>query len=326
MNHHREYRGIEKLLHQPAAWYVVAVLLSVLSSSPALGLCCGMALGLTVGNPVANRTAHMSKMALQWAVILLGFGMHLSVVLRVGGESAVVTVVSIAVTLGLGTLIHRFLKIDQELGVLLSAGTAICGGSAVAALSSAMHPTQLHVAVAMAVIFLLNGIALIVFPPLGHFFGLTQEQFGFWAALAIHDTSSVVGAGAAYGAVALGVATTVKLTRALWIIPLSFVAARMKKGQGKATVPLFLLGFLAAAAVRSFVPAGEPLWAFASMVGKRLMTGTLFLIGAGLTRSHLKQVGIRPLISAFILWVVISALSLLAVLSGWIPELHLSSL
>ena len=175
----------------------------------------------------------------------------------------------------------------------------------------------------MAVIFLLNGIALFLFPPLGHLIGLTQEQFGFWAALAIHDTSSVVGAASIYGAAALAIGATVKLTRALWILPVSYLGARLAKSEAKAKFQWFLLGFLLAALVRSLAPQFGALWDAGSLAGKHMMTGTLFLIGGGLGRAELKKIGAKPLVMAAVLWFIISCLSLAAVKLGFMPALAL---
>ncbi len=173
----------------------------------------------------------------------------------------------------------------------------------------------------MAVIFLLNGIALLVFPPAGHLLGLSQQQFGFWAALAIHDTSSVVGAASIYGAQALAIATTVKLTRALWILPLSIAGAKLNQTKSKASFQWFLVGFLAAAAIRMAFPSLEVLCNYGAIAGKHMMTGTLFLIGGGLSRQALKKIGVKPLIMAVLLWIIISTITILAVKSGLMPNL-----
>ncbi len=190
-------------------------------------------------------------------------------------------------------------------------------------MSPSIGASQSDTAVAMAVIFLLNGVALIIFPPIGHLLGLSQEQFGFWAALAIHDTSSVVGAAAIYGAEALAIGTTVKLTRALWILPLAFGGAKLNKSKSKAPFPWFLIGFLMSAATRSFFPSLEMVWSFGSLAGKHLMVGTLFLIGGGLGRDKLREIGFKPLLMAVTLWLIISILSLTAVIKGFMPHLNI---
>lgn len=305
-------------LNNPWVWLAAALLLSALSPSPAAGLCLGAGLGLTVGNPARKATSKMGKNMLQLAVILLGFGLQFGVVLRVGAASVGLTFLSISGTLLAGWLLGRAFGVDRDLSVLLSGGTAICGGSAIAAMAPAIGASSAHTAVAMAVVFLLNGVALVVFPFLGHLLHLTQDQFGLWAALAIHDTSSVVGAGAAYGMGALALATTVKLTRALWILPVSFAASRLCRNRSGARVPWFLGGFLLAALAATLLPGAETLWHGLAVSGKRLMAGTLFLVGAGLTMEDLRKVGGRPLFIAFVLWVLVAAVSLMLIRAGMI--------
>lgn len=316
-------RFLRKVLSDLKFWLITAAVLAFLFKDPAIGLLIGAFLGLGIGNPCRHETGKVSKLLLQIAVSLLGFSMGLAQALQVGASSAVVTFISIGVTLLLGMLICKAFGIHKELAALLSGGTAICGGSAIAAFSSSMKATHVHTAVAMAVIFLLNGVALILFPPIGHLFNLTQTQFGYWAALAIHDTSSVVGAGAAYGDQAAAVATVVKLTRALWIIPLSLILAKMNGGKGKLSVPIFLVGFLAAAALRSLLPQFEPVWHMLAHIGKKMMVASLFLIGGGLATHDLREIGHRPLTASFLLWVVVSVLTLVAVKFNLMPELPL---
>lgn len=304
-------------------WFAAAAALSVITPNPAVGLALGLAIALTVGNPAQKETSAASKKLLQLSVILLGFGMRFDAVLKVGAASLWVTLISISATLAIGSALGKIFGIERRLAVLLSSGTAICGGSAIAAMAPAISASSVETGVAMAVIFLLNGIALFLFPPLGHLIGLTQEQFGFWAALAIHDTSSVVGAASIYGAAALAIGATVKLTRALWILPVSYLGARLAKSEAKAKFQWFLLGFLLAALVRSLAPQFGALWDAGSLVGKHMMTGTLFLIGGGLGRAELKKIGAKPLVMAAALWFIISCLSLAAVKLGFMPALAL---
>lgn len=304
-------------------WFAAAAALSVITPNPAVGLALGLAIALTVGNPAQKETSAASKKLLQLSVILLGFGMRFDAVLKVGFASLWVTLISISATLAIGSALGKVLGIERRLAVLLSSGTAICGGSAIAAMAPAISASSVETGVAMAVIFLLNGIALFLFPPLGHLIGLTQEQFGFWAALAIHDTSSVVGAASIYGAAALAIGATVKLTRALWILPVSYLGARLAKSEAKAKFQWFLLGFLLAALVRSLAPQFGALWDAGSLAGKHMMTGTLFLIGGGLGRAELKKIGAKPLVMAAVLWCIISCLSLAAVKLGFMPALAL---
>ena len=304
-------------------WFAAAAALSVITPNPAVGLALGLAIALTVGNPAQKETSAASKKLLQLSVILLGFGMRFDAVLKVGFASLWVTLISISATLAIGSALGKVFGIERRLAVLLSSGTAICGGSAIAAMAPAISASSVETGVAMAVIFLLNGIALFLFPPLGHLIGLTQEQFGFWAALAIHDTSSVVGAASIYGAAALAIGATVKLTRALWILPVSYLGARLAKSEAKAKFQWFLLGFLLAALVRSLTPQFGALWDAGALAGKHMMTGTLFLIGGGLGRAELKKIGAKPLVMAAVLWCIISCLSLAAVKLGFMPALAL---
>ncbi len=304
-------------------WFAAAAALSVITPNPAVGLALGLAIALTVGNPAQKETSAASKKLLQLSVILLGFGMRFDAVLKVGAASLWVTLISISATLAIGSALGKIFGIERRLAVLLSSGTAICGGSAIAAMAPAISASSVETGVAMAVIFLLNGIALFLFPPLGHLIGLTQEQFGFWAALAIHDTSSVVGAASIYGAAALAIGATVKLTRALWILPVSYLGARLAKSEAKAKFQWFLLGFLLAALVRSLAPQFGALWDAGALAGKHMMTGTLFLIGGGLGRAELKKIGAKPLVMAAVLWFIISCLSLAAVKLGFMPALAL---
>jgi uncharacterized integral membrane protein (TIGR00698 family) len=299
-------------------WLAIAAAITFAGGSPAVGLALGAFISLVFGNPAKSQTGKLSKKLLQLAVILLGFGLQLSVVLKVGYSSIGLTFFSITLTMLAGFLLGRIFSVDKDLSTLLSTGTAICGGSAIAAMSPAIGASQTHTALAMAIVFLLNGLGLIIFPHLGAFFEMSQTDFGIWSALAIHDTSSVVGAAAIYGAHALAVGTTVKLTRALWILPLSFAGAKLNKSESGAKVPWFLFGFLLAAVIRSYMPQLDELWTGLAVTGKKLMTATLFFVGAGLTRTDLRQIGVKPLIMAVILWIIVSVSSFFAINAGWI--------
>ncbi len=283
-----------------------------------MALVLGAALSLIWGNPEAGFTGKLSKYLLQAAVVLLGFGLQLGMVLKVGASSLGLTFVSIAATLGLGFLLSRLFHVGRELTTLLSSGTAICGGSAIAAIAPAIGAGSANTAVSLAIVFLLNALALVIFPYVGQLLDLSQEAFGLWAALAIHDTSSVVGASAIYGPEALAVGTTVKLTRALWILPLSFLCSRLTRQQSGAKWPWFLGGFLLAALLRSTFAEGAVWWDRLALGGRYLMVATLFLVGAGLTRESLRRIGVRPLLLAASLWLVVSLVSLVAVASGWV--------
>ncbi|MEW6360411.1 MAG: putative sulfate exporter family transporter [Planctomycetota bacterium] len=305
------------LVQKPIFWVAVAAALALATKSPALALCLGGAISLLWGNPIQKRIGRMSKHLLQLAVILLGFGLPFHIVLKVGYASVGVTFVSITGTLLLGWALGRVFRVNRDLSLLLSSGTAICGGSAIAAMAPVIGAPPACTALAMAVVFLLNGVALLVFPFAGHLLGLSQNDFGVWSALAIHDTSSVVGATAAFGAQALAVGTTVKLTRALWILPVSFLGARIRRSESGAKVPWFLLAFLATAMLRSSLPAMDGVWDGLALGGKRMMVATLFLVGAGLARADLRRLGGGPMIKAVVLWIVVAALSLGAILLGW---------
>jgi uncharacterized integral membrane protein (TIGR00698 family) len=282
-------------------------------------------MSLTLGNPARAHSNRAAKRLLKLAVILLGAGLQLDIILHVGRSSLGVTLVSITLTMLLGALLGRALKVDRATSALISGGTAICGGSAIAALAPSLRATEAQTAIALLVVFVLNALGLFLFPPLGELIGLSEAEFGLWAALAIHDTSSVVGAATAYGGVAVAVATTVKLTRALWILPLSFVSARLYGARSSAQVPWFLFGFLGLAALRALCAEGLggaegaellDLFKLLSLAGKRLMVSTLFLIGAGLSVTELRRLGARPLILAFTLWVFVSLGALWLISSG----------
>ena len=301
---------------------IAGSLLGLLSSSAAL--VCGVVLGVVLGNPLISRTRSLTSRLLALSVMGLGAGMDLRVVGRVGLHGIGYTVVGITVALSVGLLLGRMLHTERNTSLLLSAGTAICGGSAIAALAPVLKAEQHEVSVALGVVFLLNAIALVLFPPIGHVLDLSQVQFGLWSALAIHDTSSVVGATLQYGHQALEVGTTVKLTRALWIVPLTVAVglavahgARERSGE-RPKRPWFILGFLAAAALATYVPALHAAAGAVSEVARRTLVATLFLIGANLSRDTLSRVGFRPLVQGVTLWAVVGTATLGAVLAGLI--------
>jgi uncharacterized integral membrane protein (TIGR00698 family) len=282
--------------------------------SPPGALALGMLIALTVGNPYAAKTAKATKYLLQASVVGLGFGMDLQKVVAAGRTGILFTIATIAGTLLLGFLIGRALNIERTTAHLISSGTAICGGSAIAAVGPVLKASDEQMSVSLGTVFILNSIALFIFPVIGHRLALSQTQFGVWAAIAIHDTSSVVGAAARYGAEALQIATTVKLTRALWIVPLTLGTAFAfhRKSSAKITIPWFILWFLVASLIRTYV--ASPAWAIIVTIAKYGLTLTLFLIGAGLSRKSLAAVGVRPLILGVLLWIAISSVSLWAVM------------
>ncbi len=304
---------MKKIINLKFAYLILAVFVSLLFKSPAISLISGAALALIWSNPLLSFTSKLSKSWLQLAVILIGFGLQLDTILKVGLNSILFTFLTISLTLLLGFFIGRLFKIESELSILISGGTAICGGSAIAAISPAINANSANTAVSLAVIFLLNALALFIFPAIAHVLGLDQAAFGIWAAIGIHDTSSVVGATSMYGATALAIGTTVKLTRALWILPVSFTISKIRGSHSKAKFPWFLLFFLSAALIRSMLPAQNTYWNILSLGGKSLMNMSLFMVGMGLTRSTLKQVGIKPLFMAICLWVLVASLTLAAI-------------
>jgi len=234
----------------------------------------------------------------------------------VGRSSVGYTVIGITLTIATGLILGRLLHIRGNTSALISCGTAICGGSAIAAIAPVIKAKDDETAVALATVFTLNAVALIVFPLVGHYFNLTQHQFGVWAGLAIHDTSSVVGAAASYGAQALDIGTTVKLTRAAWIAPVALVTGLLVRSGGKAKFPLFIIGFVVAAALHSLLPQFSTLWQLLSSVARQLLVLTLFLVGSGLTREVLQKIGIWPLLQGVTLWIVVSVLTLVAICTG----------
>lgn len=285
--------------------------------SPGLALLLGTALALTLGSPWPAATKH-GKTLLQVSVVLLGFGMDLSAILDAGRRGLGLAALSIALTLAAGWALGRLLGVDRITAALIACGTAICGGSAIAAVGSAIGASSGEMAVSMGTVFILNAVALYVFPPLGHAIGLTQPQFGTWAGIAIHDVSSVVGATSAYGEQALQVGTAVKLSRALWIAPLTFGAARVFRGTNegaKATVPWFIGLFLLASLVRSLVPGVAAGTAVVVTVARAGFAVVLFTVGASLSLPTLRAVGWRPMAQGIVLWLMISALALAAALT-----------
>jgi len=292
--------------------------------SPGIALMVGIALALTLGNPYPLTTARIITPLLQISVIGLGAGMNLTEVGRAGVHGFFYTVIGISLTMTLGLMLGRLIGTERDTSLLVTVGTAICGGSAIAAVAPAIRAKHHDVSVALATVFFLNAVALFIFPPLGHHFGLSQMQFGVWSALAIHDTSSVVGAAMQYGARALEIATTIKLTRALWIVPVTLAIGMLwnrgsnEAGAGKAKRPWFILGFLAAAAIVTWIPALKPSGHLVFVGAQRSLVVTLFLIGSGLSREALRAVGRRPLIQGFVLWIVMGSGTLGAILLRWI--------
>jgi uncharacterized integral membrane protein (TIGR00698 family) len=282
---------------------------------PPLALLSGIILAQLIGHPYYAYNSRATKYLLQFSIVGLGFGMNLFKAMQAGKEGLFFTIGTITAVLTAGYLIGRWLKVEKVTSYLLSAGTAICGGSAIAAISPLVRADEKQISVALGTVFILNSVALFTFPLIGHYLHLSQLQFGFWSAIAIHDTSSVVGAASKYGALALETATTVKLERALWIIPLALFTAVIFKSKGqKIKIPYFILYFVIAMAISTFFIPVQALAPTIVMLAKKGFTLTLFLIGAGLSRKNLQTVGIKPFIEGILLWLIISVSSLLVIL------------
>ncbi|MCK6545220.1 putative sulfate exporter family transporter [Myxococcota bacterium] len=279
--------------------------------TPPIALFAGLAFALVVGNTDAKRAAKVQKYLLQTSVVGLGFGIHITAVVKAGSTGLGATAASLVLTMAVGLALGKVLKVEDTTSRLVSTGTSICGGSAIAAMGPVLSAAPREMSIALGSVFILNALALFVFPELGHLAGLSEHQFGYWAAIAIHDTSSVVGAAARYGQAALDIAVPVKLARALWILPMVAVAAVAVRSKGKgAAFPWFVLLFLLASVIATLVPAGAPLWKLLVAIAKGGLAATLFLIGAGLSRETLRSVGWRPMAQAVVLWVLVSATSL----------------
>ncbi|SFU30872.1 conserved hypothetical integral membrane protein [Pustulibacterium marinum] len=284
--------------------------------SPPIALLLGIIIAQLVGHPYLHLNHKATHILLQLSVVGLGFGMNVNSAVNAGKEGVLFTVASIFGTLFLGFILRKFLKIEKKTSFLISAGTAICGGSAIAAVSPVIKAKEKHISVALGVIFILNSVALFIFPTIGHVFNLSQTQFGLWSAIAIHDTSSVVGAAAKYGEKALEVATTVKLARALWIIPVSFISAGMfKTEKSKIKIPYFIGLFVLAMLANTYWQPVQKIAPYVVHVSKIGLTLTLFLIGSGLSFKVLKSVGIKPLLQGVLLWMFVAGFSLWAVFS-----------
>jgi uncharacterized integral membrane protein (TIGR00698 family) len=290
--------------------------------SPPVALVGGIAYGFAVEHPLRREASSLAKLLLQLSVILLGFGMNLKQVIHAGESGFLYTAISITSAVTLGLLLGKLLKIRGKASYLITMGTAICGGSAIAALAPITDANEEEISISMGTVFLLNSVALLLFPVVGWWLHLSQNQFGLWAALAIHDTSSVVGAAAKYGNQALAIGTTVKLARALWIVPISLMTASMKgrlaDANGKAhkakvKVPWFIFLFILASFASTYLARFAPFYGDMNHLGKLGLTATLFLIGTSVSRKTLKQVGFRPLLQGVLLWIAVGCGSLAAI-------------
>jgi uncharacterized integral membrane protein (TIGR00698 family) len=309
--------------------YVIAIIAAAVAlvafNAPSwVALLSGLVIAIASRLERPKQAKLLTTLALQLGVIALGAGMNLEVILRVGVDGALVTATGLALAVMGGLALGRWLGVPRDTSLLVAVGTGICGGSAIAAVASVIKPKDHEISIALAVVFVLNAVGLLVFPVVGHLANLSEPVFGRWAALAIHDTSSVVGAGLVYGPIALTVATTTKLARALWIVPVTIATAVLRRSQDPATAgslrdvkwPWFILGFVAVAALVTWVPALAPYGDPITAVGRRSLVLALFLIGLSLSPRALAKVGPKPFVLGVVLWVVIAIVSLpLAMLS-----------
>ncbi|HAY3533901.1 YeiH family protein [Elizabethkingia anophelis] len=303
-----------KLL-QKILFFVLLIFCVTPFVEPPLALILGFVVSFFIGHPYIKHNSFAAKYLLQFSVVGLGFGMNLTEAIKVGKEGLIFTLASIFFTLIVGLIIGRYLKINKSTSTLISGGTAICGGSAIAALAPVINAKDEDISVAMACIFILNALALLIFPVIGHQLNMSQDQFGLWSAIAIHDTSSVIGSAQKYGEEALKIATTVKLERALWIIPVSILLSVLNKGSvKKIKIPYFILGFIGAILLAYYFPQIRPFGEIMVFTAKKALNITLFLIASGLSISSIKKVGVKPLVQGVLLWIFISVGSLLVIM------------
>lgn len=297
--------------------FITAALLSLSPFiSPAISLSIGIILAQTMPHPFPIACQKATHQLLKISIIGLGFGMNAFNVVKSGQEGLIFTIASILGILSIGYIIGKVLKIDFKTSSLISAGTAICGGSAIAALSPVIRANEKQISVALGTVFILNSIALLIFPAIGHYLQLSQSQFGLWCAISIHDTSSVIGAASKYGEQALQIATTVKLSRALWIIPVSLAGSYIfKTDKSKIQTPYFIVLFILAILANTYIPFISKTGHYSVTLAKAILTLTLFLIGSSLPFKTLKHIGLNPLLQGTVLWIIISIMSLLAIMS-----------
>lgn len=301
-----------KSLQKPLFFALAAASL-IPGVSPGTALVAGISFGLLLKSPFPEASSSWSRNLLQTAVIMLGFALSLSEVLSQAWSSLPITVTGISLTIFLGYLLGTWLKIEPGLAKLISFGTAICGGSAIAAMAPAIKARDEETSVALATVFSLNSVALLIFPAIGKWLNMSQHDFGVWAGLAIHDTSSVVGAASHYGVTALAVATTVKLARALWITPFVVASSYFSGCKRANAFPWFILGFIAAALIRTVIPSQESLWLNLVSIGRQLLILSMFLIGTRLSLETLKKAGPAPMLLGLLLWFSASIFSYLAI-------------
>jgi uncharacterized integral membrane protein (TIGR00698 family) len=303
----------------PKIIFVLALALSFTGLlSPPIALTVGIVFGLSFPHPYINESRGIARTLLQSSVVTLGFGMNLHEVLKAGRSGFIYTALGISFALLAGLALGKFLQVRGNSSFLITTGTAICGGSAIAAIGPILQADEEEMAVSLGTIFILNSVALLIFPPIGNALHLSQSQFGLWAALAIHDTSSVVGAATKYGARALVIGTTVKLARALWIVPLALATAAVKHHRSRIQIPWFILLFILAAVLNTYVRTFEHITPTLFTLGRLGLTATLFLIGSGISRGTLKTVGWRPLLLGVLLWLAVGLTSLYFIRTSFI--------
>ena len=286
--------------------------------SPAISLFAGIVFALTLGSEFDRYTSKTSSYLLKLAVIGLGFGMNLIDSLQSSSEGIFLTIFSVMLVMCGGVLLSKYLRVGRKLGYLISSGTAICGGSAIAAIAPIIKSNSNETSMSLAVVFTLNAVAMLAFPPIGEFLQLTQQQFGMWSAIAIHDTSAVVGAAQTYGEEALQIATTVKLSRALWIIPLSIVSTfifKSKEQKSKVSIPWFIVLFVIAMTINTYFPINDAVSSVIRSASHRMLSLTLFFIGSTLSIATIRNAGFKPILLGLMLWVVISITSLLVIVT-----------
>lgn len=320
----------KKLLNSKTIFLLGLLLAASGIVTPPVALVGGIAFGFSVEHPLRRESATLARLLLQVSVIALGFGMNLSQVVHAGVSGFLYTSISITFAIVFGLLIGKLLSVSRKASFLITVGTAICGGSAIAAIAPISNATEEEISISMGTVFLLNSLALMIFPIVGSAMHLSQNQFGLWAALAIHDTSSVVGAAAKYGNQSLIVATTVKLARALWIVPVALLTAAYRRSSensegnhrrsstGQVKMPWFILLFCLATVINSYLPRFAAEYAVLNHLGKAGLTATLFLIGTSLSKRTLHQVGLRPFVQGVTLWVIVATLSLVVIGHRWI--------
>jgi uncharacterized integral membrane protein (TIGR00698 family) len=312
-------KGVKYLLDKSITTREVIFLLALVFClspliTPPIALLMGLVIAQFIGHPYLHLNHKATHILLQVSVVGLGFGMNVTSAMKAGKEGIIFTITTIIGTLIIGFLMGNFLNIEKKTSYLISAGTAICGGSAIAAISPVIKAEEKQISVALGTIFILNSIALIIFPFIGHQLHLSQTQFGIWCAIAIHDTSSVVGAASKYGPQALEIATTVKLARALWIIPVAFLSSFIFKNKGsKIKIPYFIGLFVLAMAANTYVPIVQQYNHYLTALAKGGLTLTLFLIGCGLNRKTILSVGFKSLIQGGLLWIIIASAALWAI-------------